>query len=347
MPRFNFRLCLFVAAAALDAACVAAQPSGVPTASNVPEWKLTVATGPAFPLGKAAARWAQILNDALSGAVNVKAYSGATLSQRDPLREFVSLKEGTADLGVGSALAWSLQVPALGVYTLPWIAPTPRAIETLVGDPALTSLVASRVEAAGAVLLAVAPLGHDALATTRGPLLALADVAGLRVRMVAAPIVVETLATLGMKPNTMSFAEAQAAFTAGSLDGQVGMPPAFAAMRIAALGQKHVLRWGAFADAIVFAMRDERWRQLTDEQRTLVRSAAKTAAAEAGALVREDDAIAELARTGVTSTRLTSAQRAAFRVTVQPVVERWTNTIGLDVVTAASAALASLPDTER
>jgi TRAP-type C4-dicarboxylate transport system substrate-binding protein len=311
------------------------------------EWKLTVASGPAFPLGRAAARWAQILNDARFGDATVKTYPGATLARRDPLREFLALKDGSADLGVGSALAWSPQVPALAVYALPWSAPTPRALETLAGDPALTAVVAARCEAAGAVLLAVAPLGHEALATTRGPLGAPSDVAALRVRSIALPMVIETVAALGMRPAAMSFADAQAAFTSNSLDGQVGAPAAFAAMRIASFGQKHVLRWGAFADAIVFAVRRPRWDQWNDEQRAAVRSAAQTAAAEAGALLREDDAIAELARTGVTSTRLTSAQRAAFRAVVQPVIERWMSAVGADVVSAAAAALAPLPESER
>jgi len=321
--------------------------AGAGDAAEGAEWKLTVAAGPAFPLGRAAARWAQILNDARIGDATTKVYPGATLAQRDPLREFLALKDGAADFGVGSALAWSAQVPSLGVYALPWLAPTPRALETLAGDPALTALVAARVEAAGAVLLAIAPLGHDALAATRGPLLAPSDVGGLRVRTVAAPMVVETLVALGMRPAAMSFADAQAAFMGNSLDGQLGTPAAFAAMRIASFGQKHVLRWGAFGDAIVFAVRRPRWEQWNDGQRAAIRSAAQTAAAEAGALLREDDAIAELALTGVTSTRLTSAQRAAFRTVAQPVVERWTGAVGPDVVTAATAALASLPETER
>jgi TRAP-type C4-dicarboxylate transport system substrate-binding protein len=150
-----------------------------------------------------------------------------------------------------------------------------------------------------------------------------------------------------MMPASMSFADAQAASLAGKLDGQLGAPASFGAMRIASLGHKHVLRWGAFADAIVLAVRAERWRSMTDDQRARVRSAAETAAAEAGALVREDAAIAELARSGMRSTRLTSAQRAAFRAVVAPVFHRWSGAVGADVVDAAHAALSALPEYER
>jgi TRAP-type C4-dicarboxylate transport system substrate-binding protein len=311
------------------------------------EWKMTVAAGTAFPVGKAAARWAQIVNDGLGAAASVKVFAGATLAQRDPLREFAAIKEGAADFGVGSALAWSPQVSSLAVYGLPWLAPTPRALDALAGDPALTSLVASRVESSGAVLLAIAPLGHEALATAKGPLTTPADVAGLRVRAIALPLVIDTLSALGMRANAMSFAEAQNAFLSGTLDAQLASPASLAAMRIAAVGRKHVLRWGAFGDAIVFAVRAQLWTQLDPDQRALVRSAAQTAAAESRGPEREDEAIAELAQSGVASTRLASAQRAPFRDAAQPVVERWTGAIGADVVAAARAALAALPDSDK
>jgi TRAP-type C4-dicarboxylate transport system substrate-binding protein len=311
------------------------------------EWKMTVAAGTAFPLGKAAARWAQIVNDGVGEGAKIKVFPGATLAQRDPLREFAAIKEGAAEFGVGSALAWSPQVPALAVYGVPWLAPTPRALDALAGDPALTSLVASRMEAAGAVLLAVAPLGHEALATAKGPLASPHDVAGLRVRAIALPLVVDTLSALGMRASAMPFAEAQNAFLAGSLDGQLAPPASLAAMRVASVGCKQVLRWGAFGDAIVFAVRAGRWAQLTEDQRALVRSGAQTAAAESRGPEREDDAIAELAQTGVASTRLTSAQRAPFRTVVEPVIERWTSAIGAEVLAAAQAALAMLPDSDK
>ena len=61
-------------------------------------------------------------------------------------------------------------------------------------------------------------------------------------------------------------------------------PSTLAATRIAAIGQKFVTRWGAFADVMVFAVRRATWDAWSEEQRTAVRSAAHDAAREADAL---------------------------------------------------------------
>ena len=58
-------------------------------------------------------------------------------------------------------------------------------------------------------------------------------------------------------------------------------------------------------------------------------------------LQREEAALAELTKQGVTIVRLTAAQRAAFRASVQPVWSTWTTPIGPELVRAAEAAVAA------
>ena len=53
----------------------------------------------------------------------VRLFPGATLSLRDPAREFIALRDGAADLAVGSTLFWSAQVVELNLFALPWLAP--------------------------------------------------------------------------------------------------------------------------------------------------------------------------------------------------------------------------------
>src|SRR3954467_2673168 len=86
------------------------------------ELKLSTAVGPAYPLGRAGERWAQLLNEGAAGAFEARQYPGAVLALRDPLREFGALRAGDADVAVGSAIVWSAQLPAFAVYGLPWIA---------------------------------------------------------------------------------------------------------------------------------------------------------------------------------------------------------------------------------
>lgn len=300
--------------------------------------RLSTAVGPAFALGKAGERWAALLNESAAGALEVVQYPGAILTLRDPLREFGALRDGTVDLAVGSALAWSAQLPVFGVYGLPWLAPEQREQEGLTLAPAVQARLQEAAAAAGVVVIAFAPLGERAIATFDGGLTAPAMLAGRTIRTVTIPLVVDTLATLGARPASMPLADAQAAFAARSLDGQEGPASTLAAARVAASGLKVVTRWGAFADVMMFAVRQSVWSRWTDAQRAAARAAAAAAITEAGARAREDAAFAELGKQGVDVVRPTATQRAVWRAAVDTVWAKWTGPIGADLVAAAQAA---------
>jgi len=308
--------------------------------SKLPELKLSTAQSPAFPLGRAGERWAQLVNEAAGGAYEVRQYPGATLSLRDPGREFGALKDGQADLAVGSALAWSGQFPPLGVYALPWIAADAHEQAALAADASLRDALFARMEASGVVGLAIAPLGEHVLATAKAPIATPSACTGLRVRVMPLRQVVDVYAALGALPQAMGFAQAQAALAAGTLDGQDAMPTTLVATRAYASGQKFVTRWGAFADVMVFAVRKAAWDSWTDVQRALVRSAAERAAREANAQSAEDAALAQLTKDGVTIVRLAPSQRAAFLDAAQPAIAAWENAVGADLVGAGRTAAA-------
>jgi C4-dicarboxylate-binding protein DctP len=319
-----------LSALALAAADVASQ--------DKPELRLSTATGPAFAIGKAGERWAALLNERFASAYEVRHYPGAVLSSRDALREFGALRDGAGDLAVGSALAWSAQLPAFGVYGLPWIAPEPRAQDALAGAAPVRERIEAAAARPGVVVVAIAALGERALAMAGGAVAEPASLAGRAIRTVTIPIIVDTLATLGARPASMSLVEARTQFAAGTLNGQEGAASTLAAARVPASGLKFVTRWGAFADAMVFAVRQERWSQWSPAQQALARAAAADAAREADAPPREEAALAELGRQGADVIRPTAAQRAALRAAAEPVWTKWTTPIGADLVAAAQAA---------
>ena len=296
-----------------------------------------------FPLGKAGERWAQLINDGVAGAFEIRQYPGATLAGRDPGREFVALRAGAADLAVGSAFSWSTQMPVLGAYVLPWMAADPKEQKALAADPALREHVLQALAAADVIVLEIAPLGDRVLATTRGAVQAPAEIAGKRLRVAPYPLVIDTFAALGARGEALPYAEMQAALAAGTLDGQEAAPTTLAATRIGATAQKFVTRWGAFADVMIFAVRRPVWDGWNDAQRAVVRTAAQVAAAEAEAPQREEAALADLTKHGITLVRLAPAQRAAFRTAVDGVWKKWTPAIGAEAVAAAQAAVAAVP----
>jgi TRAP-type transport system periplasmic protein len=331
------RAWLVLALFAVAAGVAQAQDKG----ARPPEFRLSTAVGPAYPLGRAGERWAQLINEKSAGAFEARQYPGATLAQRDAAQEYGALRDGSAELAVGAAHSWSAQLPALGVYALPWLAPESREQEALAANEALRDAVFARMADAGVVALASAPLGERVLATVKGSIETPAACAGLRVRVLPLRGVADVYRALGAQPLTMAFAQAQAAFAAGELDGQDAQPSALVATRADASGQKFVTRWGAFADVMIFAVRKATWEAWPEERRALVRSAAEQAAREARAPAREDAALAELTQQGVTIVRLSEVQRAALRDAAQPAIAAWTTAVGADLVALARAAVAA------
>jgi len=335
-------LAQFLPRAVLLAALVLAVASAsAQEAKDKPEpWKLSSAVGPTFALGKAGEQWAKRIVENSDGKVPVQFFPGATLASRDPAREFVALRDGAADLAVGSTLFWSLQVVELNVIGLPWLAPEGKDLAAMMNEAIAERLLAA-VERAGVVPLAVAALGHRALATTGKVPRSPEDVAGMSVRLVSTPLLIDLFAGLGAEPRAMAFADAQAALRAGALDAQEGTLAAIAAARLDALGVKQVTLWGAVAEGAVFAANKGAWNGWTAEQRAIVRDAALQVARELPVLAwaENDAALLALRKRGVTVTRLTATGRAAFAAAARGVYDKWAAAAGADLVAAAEAAV--------
>jgi TRAP-type C4-dicarboxylate transport system substrate-binding protein len=308
-------------------------------AGNASAWKLSTAVGPAFALGNAGEQWARLIAEKSGGKLAVKFHPGATLAQRDPGREFTALREGAADLAVGSTLYWAAQVPELNVVGLPWLVPDADALGAL--SDAMKERFDAAIERAGAVALAYAPIGFREIATVKTEIREPADLAGVAVRAAPLPSVSDLYSALGAVPRTMSFAEAQAGLKGGTLGAQGGSLGSMATARLDALGMRHILLWGAIAEVAVFAVNRAMWDGLSDAQRELVRNAARQVARELPKLARaeNDKAIAEMQKRGVTVTRVTPSGRAAFAVAARGAYDKWAAVAGDDLVRAAERAV--------
>jgi TRAP-type C4-dicarboxylate transport system substrate-binding protein len=322
---------------ALAAASAPAQdaPPGKPK-----ELRVSTAVGPAFALGKAGERWAKLVAEKSAGRMAATLHPGATLAYRDPAREFLALRDGGADLAVGSSLYWAAQVKALGVVGLPWLAPEPKQLEALAGGDVGAALTAA-LEGAGVVPLALAPLGYRELATWTRAVTAPADVAGLKVRVATAPPLAALFTGLGAQAAAVAFASAQPAFLSGALDAQEGPVAVFASTRIYALGAKHVTLWNAVGELAVFAVNRAVWDGATEADRAVLREAAQQAAKELPELARQETAaaLAELRQRGLAVVQLTPAGHMAFAAASRGVYDEGAAAAGSEVARLAEAAV--------
>jgi TRAP-type transport system periplasmic protein len=301
---------------------------------------LSVAVGPAFALGKAAETWTHFVAERSAGTLAIDLHPGATLAQRDPNREFSALRDGAADLAVGSTLHWSQEVQELAVVGLPWLAAEPNELAVL-ATGAMRERLFAAIERAGAVPLAVAPLGHRAIAVRSKPVRVPDDLRGLRIRIASSPFLVDFYAGLGALPFALPFAEAAARFRDNELDAQEGSIAAFAATRLDGLGFHDVTLLDGIAELAVFAANRASWDALTADQRALVGNAAQDAAKELRgyAAAEQEAALVSLKTRDIRVLQLTASGRAAFAAAARPTYDRWGAIAGEGLVRAAETAV--------
>ena len=310
------------------------------------EYRLSTVLGTAFPWGKAAERWAELVKQKTDGRINIKLYPGASLVGGDQTREFSAIRQGVIDLAVGSSINWSPQIKQLNLFSLPFLTPDAKGLDAMlkgeVGKEIFTIL-----DKQGVVPLAFGENGFREISNSKHAIKSPADLKGMKIRIVGSPIFIDAFTALGANPTQMSWADAQLALATKAVDGQENPLSVFSAAKLHTLGQNHLTLWGYMTDPLIFVVNKQVWANWTEADRKAVRAAAEQAGAEnliaarQGISPGDDAALKAIEKSGVTITQLTPEQRKAFKDATRPVFDKWAATIGKDLVKKAETAIAA------
>jgi tripartite ATP-independent transporter DctP family solute receptor len=335
---------LMAGAAALLAATLAA-PAQAQTKYK-DEYKVSTVVGTAFPWGKGAEIWIDLVKQRTNGRINMKLYPGVSLVQGDQTREFTAIRQGIIDMAVGSTINWSPQVKELNLFSLPFLMPDYKAIDALTqGD--VGKQMFGILERQGVVPLAWGENGYRELTNSKREVRKPDDLKGLKIRVVGSPLFLDTFRALGANPTQMSWADAQPAFASGAVDGQENPMSIFTAAKLHTVNQKYVTMWGYVADPLVFVINKEVWESWTPADREIVRQAAIDAGkqqigiARAGLVAPDLSTVKNVQALGVNVTTLTPQEREAFVTATRRVYAQWKATIGADLVNKAEGAIAA------
>ncbi|MBM3568827.1 MAG: DctP family TRAP transporter solute-binding subunit [Alphaproteobacteria bacterium] len=314
--------------------------------SYKPEYKLSTVVGKPFPWGNGGEKWGDLVRERTQGRINIKMYPGAALVAGDQSKEFTALRQGAIDLAIGSTINWSPQVKELNLFSLPFLMPDYKAIDALTQGE-VGKQIFKAIEAREVLPLAWGENGFREITNSKRAIQKPEDLKGLKIRFAVSPIFAETLTALGANPTQMSWADAQPALSTGAVDGQENPLTIFTVAKLHTVGQKHVTLWGYVADPLIFAVNKEVWASWSAADRDVVLKAAQDAGrgiiAEARAGIKpgdDDKVLKDIAALGVTITRLSDADRNAFRAATKPVYDKWASQVGADLVKLAESSVA-------
>ncbi len=306
------------------------------------EYRLSTVLGTSFPWGQAGERWAAIVKEKTQGRINIKLYPGSSLVGGDQTREFTAIRQGVIDMAVGSTINWSPQVKELNLFSLPFLLPDTKAMDSLT-QGAVGKRLFTVLEKHDVVPLAWGENGFREISNSKRAITSPADLKGLKMRVVGSPLYNETFTALGANPTQMSWADAQPALASGAVDGQENPLAVYVSARLNTMSQKHITLWHYVADPLIFVVNQKVWNNWSVEDREIVRQAALQAGRENVDKARktaDDAAVKQIEASGVSITSLTKEQREAFVKMTRPVYDKWAKTIGADLVKQAEESIA-------
>ena len=332
--------------AAVAAALATFTSAATAQAAYKAEYRMSLVLGPPTPWGQAGKTWADLVKERTQGRINMKLYPGVSLIQGDQTREFSALRQGVIDMAVGSTINWSPQVKELNLFSLPFLMPDYAAIDALTqGD--VGKKIFATLEKGGVVPLAWGENGYRELTNSKRPIKSPDELKGMKIRVVGSPIFSDMFTALGANPTQMSWADAQPALSSGAVDGQENPLFLFTILKMHTVGQKYVTTWGYVADPLIFVVNKDIWNSWTPADQKIVREAAieagkqEIAMARKGLIEADKPLLKDIAAMGVTVTSLTPAEREAFVKATRPVYDKWTTTVGPELVKSAEAAIAA------
>ena len=303
-------------------------------------YRLSTGGPPNHPWGYGARLWADLVAGRTQGRIVFDVVPGLEQAGVDGMDAFAALSSGAIDAAVGSSLAWSGQVPSLGLFALPCLIDGPDDLETLVTSP-LGETLFGDLRGRGIEPLAWGDAGAWAIASRSGPLTRSADLAGLTLRVPAYPPLREAMMVLGVDPVASDLPMALTQARLGMIDGIMARLADLASAARPPAGYNTWTVWPCVAEPLVFAVNRELWLSWPLQDRIAVAQAAVEAAIaqarDARALVRTD--APWLAPAGIRLVRFPPERAATLSLELGHIRARWAQVVGTDLVLDAQQIL--------
>ena len=224
-----------------------------------------------YPTVRAVEHMGELLRQESDGRLDIRIYSGGQLgSERDTL-EITSF--GGLDLNRVNLAPLNSIEPLTTIPSLPFLfRSTEHLRATLdgeIGDTILDSLVPHHL-----VGLCYYDSGERCFYNTKRPILRPEDLHGMKIRVPNSDLYVAMTKALGADATPMALAEAYQALVQGVIDGAENNWPSYESGRHFEVAPFYSLTRHVMAPEML-VMSLSRWQKLSDDDKTLVRSAAK------------------------------------------------------------------------
>ncbi|SJZ66146.1 TRAP transporter substrate-binding protein [Consotaella salsifontis] len=260
------------------------------------------------------------VEDKSGGHLGVEIYPNAMLG--GDLDVLEAIKLGTVQMNVPTPSVLGNFVKEFRLPDLPYVFPN-EAVANRVADSPWAEELLKKLEPVGFRGLAIGDFGTRHITNRVHPITSLADLKGLKLRVMQNPVILDVFRALGANPTPMGFGEVFSALQTGAIDGQENPYATILLSRFYEV-QPYLSNSGHMHSWDVLIIGKAFYDGLTPEEQKVVSEGAKIFAAyeRKASKESETEALQKLIATGITYTEISPENLAEMRNTALPVVEK-------------------------
>ena len=271
-----------------------------------------------YPTVEAVERFGELLSDKTDGRYSVEVFHSAQLGQEADTIEQTQF--GVIDLNRISIGAFGTQVPAATVTQLPYIFRSTEHFHNVLDGPIGDEILAA-FEAVDVIALAYYDGGARSFYNSQKPINTLADMEGMKFRVMGSDVFVDMVAALGGNATPMPYGEVYSGIQTGVIDGAENNYPSFDTAGHAEVAQYYSLNEHLMVPEVLVVSKIV-WDGMTAEDQAAMREAAKESVAYQRELwaAKEVESKAAVEALGVT---INEVDKAPFIDAMKPVYEKY------------------------
>ena len=262
--------------------------------------------------------------------VKIQVFHAAVLGSDE--KQLQAVQAGTQELFIGTLAPLSSKVKEVQVWDLPFMFANEKEVYAVL-DGASSKVIFNRIEASGLVGLTWTGMGFRNLSNSKRAVTKLEDVNGLKVRVMANPVALETWKAIGANAVPMAFSEVFPALETKALDGQENPLVHMYSNKMQEV-QKFISLTNHVYTPVALVASKKFWDTLSPADKAGVQKAAT----EAGQLQRkyleegDKDVVGKFKAAGVTVSAVPAAELARIQDKVKTVVVKFAPIIGEEFV---------------
>ncbi|MGX9966929.1 TRAP transporter substrate-binding protein [Roseomonas sp. F4] len=320
-----------IRAVALAAAALLPWAASPAAAQEWRGWNIHAAD---YPNGQGLDRFGQLVMQRTNNRIRMRTYHSAQLGQQDEAIQQMRL--GSIDFANFNLSPFNNLAPSTNVVTLPFlfrnVAHTHAAIDGVAGEE-----IAKDLEAIGIIALAWYDGGARSMYTIR-PVRTPADLRGMKIRVQTSDLWIDLVRALGANPTPLPFGEVFTSLQSGVIDGAENNFPSYESTR-----HFEVARFYSTTEHSnvpeVLAVSRQRWQRLNEQERTIVRDAARESATHQRQLWAERERVSRQRVEAAGATVIEITDRTPWSSLMEPVYAKYAATPRLAAMVQAIRAL--------